>query len=163
MQLSRIAERDGWTCWLCGDVIDPTMTIGPWRATIDHLVPRSRGGTSDLGNLRLAHRRCNNRRGNHLPELLWPTDWPLMMATHLWTSLARLAPRPGTSEVVAMAPLAEIADAASAWAVERAEAFVPGGWESWIVVDPAGPVAVWLRRPASAQPGSTGRPKHADR
>ena len=46
--------------------------------------------------------------------------------------------------------------------LERAEAFVPGGWESWTAPDPAGPVAVWLRRPASAAPGHTGRPKVAD-
>jgi hypothetical protein len=43
--------------------------------------------------------------------------------------------------------------------VERAEAFVPGGWEAWTAADPAGPVAVWLRRPADAAPGVTGRPK----
>ena len=43
--------------------------------------------------------------------------------------------------------------------VERAEAFVPGGWEAWTAPDPAGPVAVWLRRPASSAPGSAGRPR----
>ena len=84
------------------------------------------------------------------------------MGAHLWTSLARLAPRPGASEVIAVAPLAEIASEAATWAVERAEAFVPGGWEAWTVEDPSGPVVVWLRRPASASPGSAGRPKVAD-
>lgn len=82
----------------------------------------------------------------------------MLMTVHLWTALARLAPRPGRAEVVALAPLAELADHAGSWVVERAEAFVPGGWESWIEADAAGPVAVWLRRPASSAPGDAGRP-----
>src|SRR3954447_5673084 len=93
VQLTRIAERDGWWCWLCGEAIEPDA-VGPWQPTIDHLVPRSRGGSSELSNLRLAHRRCNNHRGSHLPELDWPRDWPMLLASNLWTSLARLAPGP---------------------------------------------------------------------
>lgn len=138
------------------------MAVGPWQPTIDHLVPRSRGGSSDLVNLRLAHRRCNNQRGSHLPELAWPSSWPMLMTTNVWTALARLAPRPGAAEVVVVAPLAALADEASTWVVERAEGFVPGGWESWCVEEPSGPVAVWLRRVATAAPGSAGRPKVPD-
>lgn len=160
MSVERIAERDGWWCWLCGGAIDPAAPTGsPARATVDHLVPRSRGGSSDPANLRLAHRRCNNRRGSHLPELDWPGDWPLLMKVHVWTALARLAPRPGTAEVVAIAPLGEVAADAAAWVVERAEEFVPGGWESWCDPDRSGPIAVWLRRPATSAPGVTGRPR----
>lgn len=159
MTVGRVAERDGWWCWLCGGAIDPHCPDeSPSRATLDHLVPRSRGGSSDLGNLRLAHRRCNMRRGNHLPELDWPGDLSLMMSTHVWTALARLAPSPGRAEVVAVAPLAELAERAAGWVVERAESFVPGGWESWCAPYSTGPVAVWLRRPASASPGAAGRP-----
>lgn len=163
MQPVRIAERDGWWCWLCGGAIDPRAPAdSPTGGTVDHLVPRSRGGGNEPENLRLAHKRCNVRRGSHLPELQWPREWPMLMTVHVWTALARLAPRPGTAEVVAMAPLPDLAGTASTWVVERAEEFVPGGWESWCVPDPAGPVAVWLRRPASASPGRTGRPKVAD-
>ena len=159
MSIGRVAERDGWSCWLCGGDIDPHAPANTANAgTLDHLVPRSRGGGSELANLRLAHRRCNVRRGNHLPELSWPTEWPLLMTVQVWTALARLAPHPGRSEVVAIAPLVELAEQVSSWVVERAESFVPGGWESWVVPDPAGPVAVWLRRPATASPGSAGRP-----
>jgi 5-methylcytosine-specific restriction endonuclease McrA len=32
--------------------------------TIDHLLPVSRGGTNDVSNLDVAHRRCNIARGN---------------------------------------------------------------------------------------------------
>jgi hypothetical protein len=163
VQLQRIAARDGWTCWLCGGEVDPDAPLdSPARGTVDHLVPRSRGGSSELANLRLAHRRCNVRRGSHLPELQWPTEWPLLMGTHLWTALARLAPRPGAAEVVAVAPLAELADAAAGWAVERAECFVPGGWEAWCEPWSGGPVAVWLRRPCDSAPGDAGRPRHPE-
>lgn len=160
MQLARLAERDGWTCWLCGGTIDPHAPANsPGRATIDHLVPRSRGGTTTPENLRLAHKRCNGQRGSHLPELEWPEEWPLLVRAHVWTALARLAPRPGAQEVVALTPLADVAEQAAAWVVERAEAFVPGGWESWCERDASGPLAVWLRRPRSSAPGSAGRPR----
>lgn len=163
MQLADLAARDGWWCWLCGGEIDPTAPANSaGSGTVDHLVPRSRGGGNEPSNLRLAHRRCNVRRGSHLPELDWPSEWPLLMTVHVWTALARLAPRPGASEVVAVAPIASIAEQAAGWVVERAESFVPGGWESWCVPDPAGPVAVWLRRPATAPAGNAGRPRVAD-
>lgn len=32
--------------------------------TIDHAIPKARGGTNDLHNLRLAHELCNHRRGS---------------------------------------------------------------------------------------------------
>jgi hypothetical protein len=160
MQRERIAERDGWHCWLCGGAIDPSLSQGPWQATIDHLVPRSRGGGSDVANLRLAHRRCNNQRGSHLPEMAWPAEWQLLTSTPLWVALARLAPSPGRSEVIAVAPLLSSAQQAAEWAVERAEAFVPGGWESWVEITTQGPVSVWLRRPSTSPIGTAGRPRH---
>ena len=45
----------GRTCWICGR---------PGATTVDHVVPRSLGGTDTLGNLRPAHSRCNTVRGN---------------------------------------------------------------------------------------------------
>ena len=36
--------------------------VGAARFTMDHLLPRSRGGTDTLENLALACRRCNQRR-----------------------------------------------------------------------------------------------------
>jgi hypothetical protein len=163
LSAARLAQRDGWWCWLCGAAIDPAAPANsPGSGTVDHVVPRSRGGTDEPGNLRLAHRRCNVRRGNHLPELAWPAQWQLLTSVPVWTALARLAPKPGASEVVAVAPLADVADAACTWVVERAEGLVPGGWEAWVAPDPSGPVAVWLRRPASAGPGWAGRPVHPE-
>lgn len=61
----RICERDGWICQICREPIDPSFI--PWRsrsASVDHVVPLSRGGSDDDANLRAAHQGCNSRRGN---------------------------------------------------------------------------------------------------
>ena len=54
---ARVLAAYGNTCWLCGQPI-----LG--RISIDHVVPRSKGGGDDLGNLRPAHLRCNKVRGS---------------------------------------------------------------------------------------------------
>lgn len=55
-----IYERDGWRCHLCNELVDPCADPNSkWYPTLDHLVPRSRGGSDDALNLRTAHRYCN--------------------------------------------------------------------------------------------------------
>ena len=44
------------------------------RFTVDHLIPRSLGGSDDLDNLALACRRCNERRYNFIAGLDPETD-----------------------------------------------------------------------------------------
>jgi 5-methylcytosine-specific restriction endonuclease McrA len=51
----------GSICWICG------RDIPTGERSIDHVIPLTRGGTHALGNLRFAHQRCNQDRGN--PEL----------------------------------------------------------------------------------------------
>lgn len=62
-RLRRVAERDGWCCHLCGKKV-PDRAYGARQddATIDHLIPRSKGGSNRMENLALAHNRCNYRR-----------------------------------------------------------------------------------------------------
>src|SRR5215831_18524275 len=57
----RIFLRDGYRCQYCGIVKDPN------DLTIDHIIPRSRGGTNDALNLCAACIPCNNRKGNRTP------------------------------------------------------------------------------------------------
>ena len=45
-------------CWLCGRVI-----LGR-DLTLDHVLPKSLGGSRSVRNLYPAHRACNERRGN---------------------------------------------------------------------------------------------------
>ena len=52
--------RDGWRCVYCG-------TTGG-RLTLDHVVPRSRGGDSVWENVVTSCAPCNLRKGDRLPE-----------------------------------------------------------------------------------------------
>src|SRR5919112_239114 len=52
--------RDGWRCVYCG------TTAG--RLTLDHVIPRSRGGESVWENVVTACAPCNLRKGNRLLE-----------------------------------------------------------------------------------------------
>jgi len=36
------------------------------RATVDHIIPRSKGGSDAPENLQLAHARCNKIKGNQV-------------------------------------------------------------------------------------------------
>lgn len=69
-----IYDRDGWRCQLCGEPVDMVAdTTHPSAPTLDHIVPRSRGGSDDPDNLRLTHRGCNARRQSAIDEYL-PTQ-----------------------------------------------------------------------------------------
>lgn len=64
--------RDGTACAICGDPLDRHLRdpLHGKYITFDHIIPRRDGGSDALTNLRLAHRRCNELRGNDpiLPE-----------------------------------------------------------------------------------------------
>ena len=55
-----LLNRDNHTCQFCGS------TEGP--LTIDHILPRSRGGITSWENCVAACLRCNHRKGNKTPE-----------------------------------------------------------------------------------------------
>ncbi|BAY99691.1 HNH endonuclease [Tolypothrix tenuis PCC 7101] len=55
----------GSYCWWCGNCMTQD------KLTLEHLMPKSLGGTNSLENLRLACFSCNNNRGNSL----FPPKW----------------------------------------------------------------------------------------
>lgn len=60
-----VYERDGLVCHLCGAECDPTAGVyDDQYPTLDHLIPRSRGGGHGPENLATAHRICNIKRGD---------------------------------------------------------------------------------------------------
>jgi hypothetical protein len=60
-----VFERDHWICGLCGLGIDSQLSWpDPWSATLDHIVPLTRGGAHRLSNVQAAHARCNISKGN---------------------------------------------------------------------------------------------------
>lgn len=53
----------GSTCWLCDEPIEHGLRRWhPRGPSMDHVLPRSEGGTWDRANLRPAHYGCNSRR-----------------------------------------------------------------------------------------------------
>ena len=63
----KIYERDNYICWLCNEPVDRDADPqkDDWAPSLDHVVPRSRGGSHDPENLRTAHRWCNSVRSDN--------------------------------------------------------------------------------------------------
>ncbi|MFC2103152.1 HNH endonuclease [Bacteroidota bacterium] len=55
-----IMRRDSYKCTYCGR--------GDLRLTIDHIVPKARGGRDSWDNLISACTICNNKKGDRTPE-----------------------------------------------------------------------------------------------
>lgn len=70
-KLKLIAIFGRW-CHICGKPIGKRSVV-----SVDHIIPKSEGGTNDIENLRPAHRGCNSKRGN----TPWPNPVPLPVST----------------------------------------------------------------------------------
>lgn len=83
-----ILERDKRTCGYCGSFAN----------TVDHIVPKSRGGKETWGNCIAACGPCNNWKADRTPEeagmeLLWPPKVPNSsdkLQKKVWRSLENL-------------------------------------------------------------------------
>ena len=53
-----VFARDGWVCQYCGRTAE----------NVDHVIPRSLGGSHTWDNVVAACRRCNSRKENRLPH-----------------------------------------------------------------------------------------------
>ena len=80
-----VLMRDRYTCQYC------TKTCEANDLTLDHVVARSRGGKSTWENLVTCCRRCNNLKGNRLPEEagMKLMRWPQAFTLHTSRSLIR--------------------------------------------------------------------------
>lgn len=62
-----LIERDGNICHLCNVEIDLSLARNSrFGATIDHVIPLSKGGLDVMDNLKLAHWICNIKKGNRV-------------------------------------------------------------------------------------------------
>lgn len=60
-----IAKRDNYTCQICNEPVDMSLPrTSRFGATLDHIMPISKGGTDTLENLQLSHWVCNNRKSD---------------------------------------------------------------------------------------------------
>ena len=81
-----VLARDSWTCQYCGSS-KPGLTV-------DHVIPRSRGGESIWENIVAACPSCNRRKGNRLPReiRMQPRSRPKAPGPTVFIRVA--APRP---------------------------------------------------------------------
>ena len=54
-----VFARDSWTCQYCGSRSN---------LTVDHVIPRSKGGSSSWENIVASCAPCNRRKGDRLPR-----------------------------------------------------------------------------------------------
>ena len=71
-----VFARDGWTCQYCGSRSN---------LTVDHVIPRSKGGGSTWENIVASCAPCNRRKGDRLPAQagMHPRRTPSAPAAHL--------------------------------------------------------------------------------
>ena len=64
IQRIEVFRRDGWRCQICGRrCLKRAAVPNPRTATIDHIIPQSRGGDDVSRNLQTACYQCNTRKG----------------------------------------------------------------------------------------------------
>lgn len=61
-----LVQKHRGACALCGELVVGIGGDLPDAATIDHIVPISKGGLDVPANWQLAHQRCNVAKGNAL-------------------------------------------------------------------------------------------------
>jgi 5-methylcytosine-specific restriction endonuclease McrA len=81
-----VLARDAWTCQYCGSR-KPGLTV-------DHVIPRSRGGESIWENIVASCAACNRRKGNRMPReiRMHPRKLPRAPGPTVFIRVA--APRP---------------------------------------------------------------------
>lgn len=74
-----VLQRDGCRCIYCGVQAGETQrgqTLAKQDFTVDHIIPRSRGGRNTWGNTACACPICNHRKGDRTPhEAGMPLRW----------------------------------------------------------------------------------------
>lgn len=62
-----VYERDGWICGLCGKPVPQDATFpAKSSASLDHIMPLSRGGHHVRENTQCSHLGCNMRKGSQV-------------------------------------------------------------------------------------------------
>jgi 5-methylcytosine-specific restriction endonuclease McrA len=92
-----VLARDAWTCQYCGSN-KPGLTV-------DHVIPRSRGGVSIWENIVASCASCNRRKGNRLPReiRMHPRKLPRAPGPTVFIRVAAPRPPPTWSQYLAAA------------------------------------------------------------
>ncbi len=68
--MSILRDYQSNDCYLCGTKMAPQGEMfahDSLMPSLDHVQPRSKGGTNRLGNVALAHKCCNNAKADRKP------------------------------------------------------------------------------------------------
>jgi len=72
-----------WRCQHCGEKCAPIEGRGRRRLTVDHIVPKSKGGPPAMWNLAVLCSTCNEEKGDsvwpHLFTLPVPPQWQMFV------------------------------------------------------------------------------------
>lgn len=66
-RLWKIQDLDGVYCFYCGEFTVPMFTSGrmeDYNATVDHILPKSRGGVDHIDNCVISCYKCNYEKGS---------------------------------------------------------------------------------------------------
>ena len=82
-----VLQRDNFCCIYCGIQVGEQQrgrALSKRDFTVDHIIPRSRGGKNTWGNTACACPMCNNRKGGRTPHeaamtLLWEPKLPRLI------------------------------------------------------------------------------------
>jgi len=62
---TKVFARNKWTCGICDKPVDPDLRHpDPMSASLDHIIPLSRGGDHSYANTQCTHLVCNLRKHN---------------------------------------------------------------------------------------------------
>ncbi|TGT78002.1 HNH endonuclease [Mesorhizobium sp. M2E.F.Ca.ET.166.01.1.1] len=62
-EVEEIYERDGWRCGICSKPVNPKLKYPHYMsASLDHIVPLSKGGAHVRSNAQCSHWICNSRK-----------------------------------------------------------------------------------------------------
>lgn len=78
-------------CYVCGSRIETVL-----EATVEHVIPRSRGGRDDVRWCAASHGDCNWRRGDDVTE----DDWAFLYRRWGWSSQPMLSIVPALASMV---------------------------------------------------------------
>ena len=68
-----VFERDQWICGICNLQVDQSLKYpNPMSASLDHVIPLSKGGQHTRMNTQCAHLRCNIRKNNKINYVISP-------------------------------------------------------------------------------------------
>ncbi|MBR2741226.1 HNH endonuclease [Candidatus Saccharibacteria bacterium] len=59
----RLLWENGKRCAICGKMIESVDDL-----TVDHIIPISKGGKREISNCQLAHKSCNSRKSDIMPD-----------------------------------------------------------------------------------------------